>query len=184
VILETLGGKRSVAKACKELGIEEARYHQLKLQALAAAVAGLEAGVPGRPRKEEPAESAQVKALLEERKRLLFELQIARTREEIAVALPRVLTGQEAAKPASPAEKKNDAPAPDHHETGGDGGPGPQGLAQEGMDADPRIAVDAAGVCVGDGFYATAHAGGWDLPVGPGGAGPGKRGDAPDSARV
>jgi len=105
VILETLGGQRSVAKACKELGIEEARYHQLKLQALAAAVAGLEARVPGRPRKEESAESAQVKALLEERKRLLFELQIARTREEIAVALPRVMTGQEAAKPASPAEK-------------------------------------------------------------------------------
>jgi len=47
-----------------------------------------------------------VKALLEERKRLLFELQVSRTREEIAVALPHVLIREEDAKPAAPDVKK------------------------------------------------------------------------------
>lgn len=112
VILETVAGMKSVAKACEELGIGEARFHELRAQALQAAVAGLESGASGRPRKEEPAESAQVKELLAERKRLLFELQVSRTREEIAVALPHVLTREEDVKPAAPVEKKTTGPSP------------------------------------------------------------------------
>jgi hypothetical protein len=105
-ILETLGGDKSVGKACEELGIGEARFHELRAQALQAAVAGLEPGAAGRPRREEPEESARVAALLEERKRLLFELQVSRTREEIAVALPRVQVKPAQDEASARAEKK------------------------------------------------------------------------------
>lgn len=95
VILETVAGQKSVAQACEELGIGEARFHELRAKALQAAVAGLAEGMPGRPKKEEPAESVEVKALREERDRLKLELRLSQTREELAVALPHVLRREE-----------------------------------------------------------------------------------------
>jgi hypothetical protein len=109
VILETVAGQKSVAQACEELGIGEARFHELRAQALQAAVTGLEAGASGRPRKEEPPESAEVKALREERDRLKLELRLSQTREELAVALPHVLKRKEGAKAE---EKKTPRPPP------------------------------------------------------------------------
>lgn len=111
-ILETVAGTKSVPEACAALGIEEARFYQLREKAVEAAVAGLEASAPGRPKKEEPAEAARVKELEEERKRLLFELQVSRTREEIAVALPHVLKRGGGNRRAAPAEKKTALSSP------------------------------------------------------------------------
>lgn len=108
VILETVAGLKSVPEACAALGIEEARFYKLREKAVEAAVAGLEASAPGRPKKEDPADTARVRELEEERKRLLFELQVSRTREEIAVALPHVLRRGEGAKP----EKKTPRSSP------------------------------------------------------------------------
>lgn len=91
VILETVAGEKSVAEACRDLGIGEARFHELRAKALQAAVAGLAEGMPGRPKQEEPVGSAEVKSLREERDRLKLELRLSQTREELAVALPHVL---------------------------------------------------------------------------------------------
>ena len=99
VILETVAGLKSVPEACATLGVEEARFYQLREKAMEAAVAGLEAGASGRPRKEEPAESAEVKALREERDRLRLELRLSQVREELAVALPHVLKRGKAEPP-------------------------------------------------------------------------------------
>src|SRR5262249_59536399 len=58
VILETLTGRCRVQEACLRLGICEQRFHQLRQQALEAALAGLEPGTPGRPaRQRSPAEA-------------------------------------------------------------------------------------------------------------------------------
>jgi hypothetical protein len=49
VILRTLGGEQSVQAACAELGIAPTRFHQLRQEALQAALRGLEPGQAGRP---------------------------------------------------------------------------------------------------------------------------------------
>ena len=110
VILETVAGLKSVPEACETLGIEEARFYQLRETAVGAAVAGVEPGASGRPRKEEPAESAQVKALLEERDRLRLELRLSQAREEIAVAMPHLLKRGKAGPPPE-GKKTTDRPA-------------------------------------------------------------------------
>lgn len=112
VILETVAGLKSVPEACAALGIEEARFYKLREKAVEAAVAGLEASAPGRPKKEDPADTTRVKELEEERKRLLFELQVSRTREEIAVALPHVLRRKEGAKAAEKKTARSSPPRP------------------------------------------------------------------------
>lgn len=92
VILETLAGEKAVAEACAELGIEEARFHQLRNRALAAAAAGLEPGTPGRPGKAPPTETEAKRAELEAKiADLEVDLQASRIREEIAIAMPHLL---------------------------------------------------------------------------------------------
>lgn len=91
VVLETLAGDCRVQEACERLGICEQRFHQLRQEALEAALAGLEPGVPGRPaRTLSPAEE-QVRVLQEQLARMELELRAAKAREEIALTLPRVL---------------------------------------------------------------------------------------------
>jgi hypothetical protein len=91
VVLETISGEKTVAEACKALGIGEARFHELRARVLAGALAASEPGRPGRPVKAAqpaPDEVAELKAeLLETR----IELQAARIREEIAIAMPHLL---------------------------------------------------------------------------------------------
>jgi transposase len=112
VILETVAGLKSVPEACAALGVEEARFYQLREKAMEAAVAGLEAGASGRPRKEEPAESAEVKALREERDRLRLELRLSQVREELAVALPHVLKRGKAEPPPDVKKTTGRTPQP------------------------------------------------------------------------
>jgi hypothetical protein len=91
VILETVAGDKSVAEACKELGIGEARFHELRAVALEGAVESLEARAAGRPRKEEATEPGRVEALEREIRELKLAVQAARVREELAIAMPHVL---------------------------------------------------------------------------------------------
>jgi transposase-like protein len=99
IILETMTGNLRVQEACQELGICEQRLGQLRQEMLQAAVASLETQPTGR-RPAAP-ESPEVAALKEQLAALQDELQAAQVREEIALALPRVVH-----QPAEPAEKK------------------------------------------------------------------------------
>jgi transposase-like protein len=91
VILETLTGERTVAEACAELEIGEARFHQLRQQALQGALQGLRPGRAGRPRKEEPVAPGRVEELEQEVRDLEIDLQAARVRTELALTMPHLL---------------------------------------------------------------------------------------------
>jgi hypothetical protein len=92
-----------VSEACARLGICEQRFHQIREEALTAAVAGLEPQPAGRrPLVTAPTE-AERQALAAQVERLEVELRAAQTRAEIAVTLPRVAA---AAPAASAAGKK------------------------------------------------------------------------------
>lgn len=90
VILETLSGERTVGEACEALGINEARLYALRAEALEAALSRLEPKPAGRPRKETH-ELDEVSALRAELLEVRLDLQAARVREEIAIAMPHLL---------------------------------------------------------------------------------------------
>jgi hypothetical protein len=102
VILETLMGQRRVQEACRELGIGEVRFNQLRLEALEAARAALENKPKGRPRREAlPVSMAEVEELSHRVEGLRQQLETSQIREEI------LLTGVGGrAEPAGVAEKK------------------------------------------------------------------------------
>jgi transposase-like protein len=91
VVLETLTGSCRVQEACARLGICEQRFHQLRQEALEAALAGLEPGIPGRPAHTPSPAEEQVRALEEQLAAMDRELRAAKAREEIALTLPRVV---------------------------------------------------------------------------------------------
>ncbi|MCO6444777.1 MAG: helix-turn-helix domain-containing protein [Anaerolineae bacterium] len=99
VILETLAGQLTIAQACARLGINEAMFHRLRSEVLAAGLAQLEPKPLGRPPRIPTAEQQQCEALQRRVAELETELKIATTREEIALVLaPR-------SEPASPLKK-------------------------------------------------------------------------------
>lgn len=89
VILETITGTRTVRAACEELAIGEAAFHKLRARTLQEAVEGLEPRPLGRPAAEQE-ETGEVAELEAEIKSLRRELEAARIREELAVALPQL----------------------------------------------------------------------------------------------
>jgi transposase-like protein len=91
VILETLSGTRSVAEACRELEVSEARFHEMRKQALEAALAGLSPGRAGRPPKDRPEEPGRVEELESEVRELEVDLQAALVRTELGMAMPHLL---------------------------------------------------------------------------------------------
>lgn len=101
IILETMTGKLRVQEACALLGICEQRLGQLRQEMLQAAVASLETQPAGRRPAE--AESPDMAALKEQVAALQDELRAAQVREEIALALPRVVHEPLLRKPPTPA---------------------------------------------------------------------------------
>ncbi len=89
-ILATLTGDLSVPEACGRLGVSESRLHELRHVALTAMLEGLAPRPPGRPPKE-PEESEEVRLLKAQRAWLEEELEIARTRLEVALVNPSLL---------------------------------------------------------------------------------------------
>jgi len=92
-ILRTLAGTARVQEACEQLGISEARFHQLRQEALQAALDGIIARPPGRP----PASGSGPAEQQEEVERLRLELKAVQTSEEIALVLPRLARDSEVA---------------------------------------------------------------------------------------
>jgi hypothetical protein len=95
-VLDTIAGNCRVSEACERLNICEQRFHQLRQQVLEAALTELEPRSPGWPaRSSSPAYEA-INQLREELATKDLELRTARAREEIALAMPRIVP------PASP----------------------------------------------------------------------------------
>lgn len=90
-ILATITGEMSVEEACTLMGVGETRFADLRRGVLEAALASLEPGVPGRPRKRELVESARVAALERERDELLIGYRAEQVRTQIALVMPHVL---------------------------------------------------------------------------------------------
>lgn len=91
LILATLSGEKTAAEAAQALGISEARFFEMRAEALKAAAAGLEPRPAGRPPKPIVANDPAVTALEAEVRELKIELAASHVREEIAVAMPHLL---------------------------------------------------------------------------------------------
>jgi len=91
IILQTIAGELSVVDACARLSVSEARFHELRAEALQAAAAQLEPKPAGRPAaiiSREAQEAAALKAQIQE---LKIDLRAAQIREELALVMPHVL---------------------------------------------------------------------------------------------
>ena len=91
IILQTIAGELSVADACKQLGLGEARFHELRQKWMQDACAALEPKPLGRPRETTVEEEVELLRLHRENKKLKMHLRAAQIREEIAIAMPHVL---------------------------------------------------------------------------------------------
>lgn len=90
LILQTLGGERTVESACEELGICEAAFYKLRGRWLQEALESLEPRARGRPRSEEPADVPRTVELQSRVECLERELKASQVREEIAMVMPHL----------------------------------------------------------------------------------------------
>ncbi len=102
LVLETLSGERGVEEACAELGVSPARFAVLREAALQGSVSALEPKAPGRPAA--APQDPEVETLRKENRELRRDVEVARIREEIAIAMPHLL------RPPRGGEKGGDAP--------------------------------------------------------------------------
>jgi transposase-like protein len=89
-IIATISGEKSIPDVCRELGIGEARFHELRKEFLAGALGLLERQTAGRKvsSADVPPELARLR---DENGRLHLELEAAQIRAEIAAVMPHVL---------------------------------------------------------------------------------------------
>jgi hypothetical protein len=87
VVLEVVAGRCRVSEACERLGICLQRFHQIREEALQAAVLALEPKPCGRP--SVAAATPGQQALEEQFADLEVQLSAARLREEITLTLPQ-----------------------------------------------------------------------------------------------
>jgi hypothetical protein len=90
-VVQTLAGLRSVDEASAGLGISPRRFHYLRTQLMQQAVEMLEPRPPGRPAQARESTRSNEAALTAELQQLKLDLQAARIREEIALAMPHLL---------------------------------------------------------------------------------------------
>lgn len=89
LILETVAGQCGIGDAARSLGVTEQRVHQLREEALQAALAELEPKPAGRPRR--PAAPLDAAELAEQVLELEKQLRAARVRESIALVFPELV---------------------------------------------------------------------------------------------
>ena len=90
LILETLGGRRSIAEVCQVLGVSEAQFHRLRDRALEAALGALEPRPLGRPRHLVTPDEERIAQLEAELCDMKLELAAAEIREELTLVLPQI----------------------------------------------------------------------------------------------
>ena len=91
IILQTIAGEISVADACKQLGLSEARFHELRQKWMQDACAALEPKPLGRPKETTVEDEVEMLRLHRENENLKMHLRAAQIREEISIAMPHVL---------------------------------------------------------------------------------------------
>jgi len=102
-VLLALTGELTRAEAAARIGVSERRLRELRDRALASAVESLEPGRPGRPPKARPSAEAERAARLEEESEMLaFELEVSRTREELALLMPHLVRSETGSSPGGP----------------------------------------------------------------------------------
>lgn len=112
MILRTLTGELTIAEASEQLGIKQARFNDIRRQALKAAVADLEPRRPGRPAKQPDPQAEELATLQSRVVELEQELKVSEVRTELALALPaltnpaRKKTKQISARKQRRAERK------------------------------------------------------------------------------
>jgi hypothetical protein len=104
IVLETLAGKCGIGEAAKLLGVSEQRVHQLREEALQAALVELEPKTPGRRPRAAADEAATAEQMLELEK----ELRASEIRQEIALVFPELVVRPEDRTATEP-EKKTTA---------------------------------------------------------------------------
>jgi transposase-like protein len=97
-LLETLSGRRTVREVSRALGISERRLRAVRRALLQGGLDSLEPRPAGRPPRLAAAPDQSTVALEAEVRRLRLELQAARIREELALAMPHVLARNRRAK--------------------------------------------------------------------------------------
>jgi hypothetical protein len=95
VILQTISGELTIPEACAQLGIGEARFHELRTEWLQSAALSLEPKPLGRPPQTTPPDQAEMQRLRERAEVLEIHLQAARVREQIALTMPHLLAQQD-----------------------------------------------------------------------------------------
>lgn len=96
IVLETMSGTLRVSEACAILEISEQRFYQLREELLQAALERLEGKPVGRPRR--VLENDDAEHLREQVKELEEELEAAQVREQIALAMPKLMQPSAAPK--------------------------------------------------------------------------------------
>ena len=95
VMLETLVGRLTIAQACEQLGIGEAMFHRLRIEALQAGLHRLEPRPIGRPPQETSSQAARVAELEHQLREADEQRRIAEVRLEAA----RILSPPEEGSP-------------------------------------------------------------------------------------
>ena len=90
-ILETISGNRTIADAAAEIGVGEARFHELRNEVLQAALAALEPRPAGRPARERTEADPRVVELESQIRELDLEVKASHVREQLALHMPHVL---------------------------------------------------------------------------------------------
>lgn len=101
VLLETMTGACRVLEACEKLGIKEARFDQIRIEGLQAALHALEDRPAGRPARAPSPADEENRQLREQVARLSRDLELAALRIELSVELPQLTTKPEKKTTAS-----------------------------------------------------------------------------------
>jgi hypothetical protein len=105
-LLETLSGQRTVTEVSRALDISPRRFLVVRRRILQGVLDRLEPRPAGRPRRPAAGPDNSTAALQAEVHRLRLELQAARIREEIALAMPHLLARSSRAKKRQRAPRK------------------------------------------------------------------------------
>ncbi len=93
VILQTVAGTITIRQACDHLGIDEARFFQLRTEALQAGLSCLEPRPLGRPPQQPSPEQQRIAELEEQLREKERQQRAMETRLEIAMVMPQLLKG-------------------------------------------------------------------------------------------
>jgi len=110
-IVDSLAGRATVAEVCAELGIGESRFHQLRSDALQAALDRLEPRAAGRPAQPVSPTDARVAELERQLREVKWELHACQVRLELAEALPGLVRRESAVKKTTRPATRPPAPS-------------------------------------------------------------------------